>query len=129
MPIEIEEQFLRLDPLQELPRAKASEKLSVRFNARETARKSEASSFEISVYDVLNQTHQTAYEVELMSVNSGRKLGRCSCQKGWRRSHKCKHLLPAVILHVARKAGQLRAEEEALERGEREAISIEGSRA
>jgi hypothetical protein len=53
---------------------------------------------EVAVYDVLNMTSRTAYEVEFSNVN-GRKLGGCNCEA----RVICKHITRAVPLHVYRK--------------------------
>jgi hypothetical protein len=84
--------------LRTLEDTRSRDKLFVRFNSEASKLASAERGCEVSCYDVDNKTKQTAYRVELFVMN-GRKFGRCDCLA----RVVCKHILRAILLHVARK--------------------------
>jgi len=85
--------------LKALEDTRSRDKLFVRFNRAASLLASQERGCEVSCYDVDNTTKRTAYKVELWLDVNRRKVGRCDCLA----RVVCKHILRAVLLHIARK--------------------------
>lgn len=89
--------------LRTLADTRSRDRLFVRFNLEASELLTAQRGYEVSCYDVQNKTKNTAYNVELfLHPTTGRKVGRCDCLA----RVVCKHLLRAILLHIARKRAQ-----------------------
>jgi hypothetical protein len=88
-----------IDDLRALTDTKSKDSLRVSFNSIRSAIRSQELNREVSVYDVLNRTQRTAYECAFYRDSLNRKTGDCTCEA----RRLCKHILRAVLLHIARK--------------------------
>jgi hypothetical protein len=85
--------------LKTLPEPRSRDKLFVRYDLETSEARTLEAGMAISCYVVTNKTKGSEYRVELFVDAAGRKVGRCDCLA----RIICKHILRAILLHIARK--------------------------
>lgn len=93
--------------LKHLPEPRSRDKLFVRYDRERSEALTLKSGLAFSCYTVTNKTKGSEYPVDLWIDAQGRKCGRCACLA----RIICKHILRAILLHVARKRDELRLRE------------------